>query len=159
MKSAKRPVVLFCLVAVAAAAVLASRGLCRCHRGGDRSDWRLPQLVEHLNGSGLRLKVVPSRRDGRWDDTVYLTRDHDATWETFQRKNLTAERLSAWQGSVYAHRIGSRTDLETHLVNWQGQGVRAGNFLLFGDPALLERIRHSLGQSTPGECPRLFAAE
>jgi hypothetical protein len=144
MKSAKRRVVFFSLVAVAVAALLASRGLCRCHRAVDLSGWRLPRLVEHLQGSGLRLRVVPSRQDGKWDGTVYLTRHRDATFETFQRKNLTVERVSEWQGSVYVHQVGPQTDAETHLINWQGHGFRAGNFLLFGDAVLLEHIRDSL---------------
>lgn len=149
MKSVKRRVAVCSFVAVAVAALLASRGLCRCRRGVDLRGWRLPQLVEHLNTSGLRLRVVPSRRDGQWDDTVYLTEDHNATWETFQRKNLNVERIAGWQGAVYVHRIGPLTDLESHLIGWQEHGARIGDFLLFGDTALLERIRDSLGQPSP----------
>lgn len=149
MKSVKRRVAVCSFVAVAAAALLASRGLCRCCRGVDARGWQLPQLVEHLNGRGLRLRAVPSRQDGQWDDTIYLTQDQSATWETFQRKNLNVERIADWQGSVYLHRIGPWTDLESHLIGWKEHGARIGDFLLFGDLALLDRIRDSLGQPRP----------
>jgi hypothetical protein len=149
MKSAKWRWAVFSLVAVAVAATMAPRGLCRCQRGLDMRGWRLPQLVEQLKRSGLPLRVVPSRQDGKWDNTIYLTQDRGATWETFQAKNLTVDRASEWQGSVYVHHIGPWTDAETYLTNWQGNGFRAGDFLFFGDKVQLERISDALKRPKP----------
>jgi hypothetical protein len=59
----------------------------------------LAELVEHLQDRGLPLRVVPSREDGWWGDNVYLTEDPQATWETFQLKNQTAQRIGQWRRS------------------------------------------------------------
>ncbi len=102
--------------------------------------WNLRQFVDHLNHHGLSLRVVASRADGQWTDNVYLTTDAEATWNNFQLLNQSPERLPKWYGTVWLHRIGSETDVEQQLYQWNGHGVRIDGFLLFGDPNLMEQI-------------------
>jgi hypothetical protein len=124
---------------------LAAKALCRCPRGRpsspvDTRGWGLREFVAHLDAGGLPLRVVASRADGKWADNVYLTADPDADWHTFQLKNQSPERLSQWWGAVWLHRIGPATVPESRLAAWEGRGCRIDDFLLFGDPTLIERI-------------------
>lgn len=120
---------------------LVAKALCRCpDPPADTRPRGLRAFVDHLDAGGLRLRVVPSRADGRWADNVYLTTDTAATWDTFQLKSQTAQRLDQWWGAVWLHRIGPATDPESRLLAWEGRGRRLGGFLLFGDPVLIERI-------------------
>jgi hypothetical protein len=132
-------------VALVALAVLAitAKAFCPRRERLDTRGWDLPELVEHLQDRGLPLRVVPSRENGQWGDNVYLTEDPAATWETFQLKNQTAQRIGQWRRSVWVHRIGPSTDVEWRLLQWEGCGCRVAGFLVFGDPGLIERIKEA----------------
>jgi len=132
-------------VALFALAVLAltARAFCPRRERLDTRGWGLPELVDHLHDRGLPLRVVASREDGWWGDNVYLTEDPAATWETFQLKNQTAQRIGQWRRSVWVLRIGPSTDVEWRLLQWEGHGCRIAGFLVFGDPGLIERIKEA----------------
>ena len=139
---AKLPALTLSLLALLSAPFVA-KAICRCSccsRPVDTSGWKLRDFVDHLDDRGLRLRVVPSRADGLWADNVYLTSNPDATWQDFQLKNQSPERLNQWWGAVWLHRIGPATDVEARLHAWQGSGSRIDDFLLFGDPKLIKRI-------------------
>lgn len=126
---------LFSLVAL----TFATKALCRCGPR-DKQGWGLREFVNHLHAEGVALRVVPSRADGQWADTIHLTEDPEATWESLQIKSLTAARSAQWRGAVWLHRIGPATDTEGLLQQWEGHGYRIGDFLVFGDARLIEQI-------------------
>jgi hypothetical protein len=57
-----------------------------------------------------------------------------------------AERGHQWHGVVYCERMGPSwvVEAEDEFIrnNWGCYGMRVGPFVLFGDPDLLQRIRH-----------------
>lgn len=134
-------VLILSLVTLFALTLVAAKALCRCRHSLDARGWGLQQFVDHLAANEIRLHVVPSRADGRWSDNIYLTCDPEATWDSFQRKSMNPERIRQWRGAVWVHRIGPDTDVEGRLADWGRHGCLVGGFLVFGDTALLDRIR------------------
>jgi hypothetical protein len=137
-------VVLIAFFALVSLTLVATKALCRCRHSLDTRGWGLSDFVDHLQDRGVRLHIVPSRADGRWADNIYLTTDPEATWESFQLKNLNVERIDQWRGAVLLHQIGPETDVEGLLEQWHGHGCRIAGFLMFGDVALIERIRWAI---------------
>jgi hypothetical protein len=115
---------------------------------------QLADLVNHLHQRGLRLKVVPSRRDGQWCDNVYLTQDPALTWQSFQLKPRTADALGQWRGSVWVGHF-SLDGVDWRLLDCPEHACRIGDFLLFGDHQLIERIQQTFLSGGTERCTGL----
>jgi hypothetical protein len=103
----------------------------------------LPDVILHLQECGMRLTVVPTAKHGTLSESegVYLTQDASATWAAMQQKKRVVECIHEWRGTVWLGRDHSYLDAESELTQWGEHGCRIGDFLLFGDKRLLDRIR------------------
>lgn len=117
--------------------------LCRCPAGErlDTRGWGPDELLDHLNRSGVQLRVVPAEQNGGPCDSLYLTEDPAATWNSLVHQMVTVERIHQWQGSVWVGRARHYIDVEDLLAQWGKHGCRIGDFLLFGDERVLRRIQ------------------
>jgi hypothetical protein len=120
----------------------------------DPRGWQLADFVNHLHQSGLRLKVVPSRRDGQWCDNLYLTQDPALTWQSFQLKPRTADSRAQWRGSVWVGHF-SPGDADWLLFDWPQHACRIGDFFLFGDDRLIARIQQTFLSGGRAPCTGL----
>lgn len=112
----------------------------------DTRDWDLSQLVRKVQENGLQVHVVPTRRSGEWGNTVYLTLDEQATWQTFQTKRRTVEAIHGWEGSVWLERQEPQSGTEWDVAAWGSNGAQLDRFVLFGDERLIQRILQSLAR-------------
>src|SRR5262245_26615655 len=109
-------------------------------RPADPSGWPLPRMAEFLAGRVPGLRVVPVPYYGAGDPGAYLTRTALPP-ERLRELARLPERGPAWAGTVYCEEARmSRADAET----WGENGLVAGQFRFFGDPALLDEIRAAL---------------
>jgi len=114
----------------------------------DTRGWKLTDFLEHLNGCGLQLRVAPGRQnDGPYDE-LYLTENPDATWDSLSRKPKTTKHIHLWHGSVCVWPVHPCSDVEWQLAEWGLHGCRIGDFLLFGDAQILQRIQEACRQQS-----------
>jgi hypothetical protein len=121
-----------------------------CGRARDRAPppplegWDVPRLLAHLRASGLDLRAVPTDRDGQAArDRAFLT-TADRPWEELNALLATPEQVGRWRGTVFCERLHQPGSRDEALRHWGGCGLRAGPFVLFGDPDLLDRVRAAL---------------
>jgi hypothetical protein len=96
---------------------------------------RLADLVWKLHDKGLEFRAVSQRPDGLWDNGVYLTTT-DKTFHQLTKWPINSDLLDKWSGTV----VLMRRDQE-------GLGedcLAAGEFVFFGDPELIGKIRKCL---------------
>jgi hypothetical protein len=105
--------------------------------------WRLAEFIDHLHAQGIHLRVITDRPDGPCCNAAVLTEDPDETWSSCQKKPKVVERIGRWRGSIWVQRIDCSTDTESLLWQWGEYGCRIGNFLLFGDKQIIDRIRRA----------------
>ena len=135
------PVTWLCLLALALALSAARWRFSR--QEVPAPGWGLAEFINHFQARGIQLKVIPDRPEGSWCDAAFLTEDPDETWSSFQLKPKVVERIGQWPGSVWVRRIDCSTDAEGLLWQWGQYGCRIGNFLLFGDKQIIDRIRRA----------------
>ena len=111
----------------------------------DTRNWRLVEFVDHLHAAGLRVRVISSRQDGKWADSIYLCEDPEANWLSFQHKNRNVELIEQWEGAVVVEHIHPEADTQWSLCQWGRNGCRIDRFLVFGDARLVEQIRAAVG--------------
>jgi hypothetical protein len=111
----------------------------------DTRGWKMSDFLEHLKYRGLELHVVPAAEQGRCDN-VYLTEDPNATWASMQCKSMTLERIHQWHGVVSVEHTYPWIDRGHELAQWASYGCRIGDFILFGDAQILQRIREACSQ-------------
>jgi hypothetical protein len=105
--------------------------------------WRLAELIDHVHAQGIHLRELTDRPDGACCNEAFLTEDPDETWWSCQVKPKVVERVGRWRGSIWVRRIDGFTDSEGLPWQWGEYGCRIGNFLLFGDKQILDRIRRA----------------
>jgi hypothetical protein len=96
---------------------------------------RLSDLVWKLHDKGLDFRVISQRPDGLWDEDVYLTTS-DKTLRELTKWPVNPDFVDKWKGTVAI----MRRDAE-------GMGndcFAYGEFVFFGDPDFIEKIRRSL---------------
>ena len=106
----------------------------------------LTELAEMSRQFGLPLHVVPLR-DSSLEEGIYLCQCAQSR-EELQRLARAAEDGDYWRGVVFCElnqRLGEIDDDEWR--RWGEYGMLIGPFVLFGDPALLRRIRQALPES------------
>jgi hypothetical protein len=118
---------------------------CSPKRQVDTRGWRLAEFIDHLNTQGIKLRVIPTRRDGRLVNDAYLTERPDETWLSFQRKVKSVQQIEQWRGSVWVVWNDPREGGIVHFASpsWGRHGCQIGDFLLFGDDRLIERIQRA----------------
>jgi hypothetical protein len=106
--------------------------------------WDVPRLADHLRASGLRLRAVSAEGAGRAaGDRVFLT-TADEPWEHFNGLVALPEQVGRWRGTVFCERLHQPGSRDEALRQWGECGLRAGPFVLFGDPDLLAQVRQAL---------------
>jgi hypothetical protein len=116
------------------------------HSGLQR--WDIPDLAEHLHATGLAFQVLAITEGLPTTDRAYLTTTA-MTWRELDRLAKLPERLDDWNGVVYCERNIDELNREARMNIWRGCCLRAGPFLMFGDPELLMEIRSALQASSP----------
>ena len=118
----------------------------RQSRSDNRLDTRgrtLPDFIEQLQKREVQLKVIPTAEHGAPSASAYLTEDAAATWESMQYKLRIVERIGQWHGTVWVGYASRHIGAEDEFAQWGEYGCRIGDFILFGDKRLLERIREA----------------
>jgi hypothetical protein len=123
-------------------------------------DWDIPRLVAYLNGKGLGLRLVSTRKDGVINQTAFLTTTNKG-WEDCNTLRKDRQKIDLWRGTLHCelwrgtlHRERglSRDDLSDQPHLWGGCCLAVGPFLLFGDRELLGRVREALSDLTDPLC-------
>ena len=127
---------LLCLLALALSAALQDSSRQEAPAPG----WRMAEFIDHLDAQAIHLRVIT---DGPCCNAAFLTEDPDETWSSCQTKPKVVERIGQWRGSIWVQRVDRYTDNETLLWQWGEYGCRIGNFLLFGDKQIIDRIRRA----------------
>jgi hypothetical protein len=99
-------------------------------------------LAGRLEARGLHLRYVAT---DLWGD-AFLT-EKDLTGEKLALLRRDPGAAAAWEGTVHVER--NRGYGETDTWGWGRFGWRTGNFILFGDPELIRRIRECLSRTPP----------
>jgi hypothetical protein len=103
----------------------------------------LAQLAELLRRSDPPLYVVPMTDYG--PETGFYLCEQPRPREQLQLLRRAAEQGERWRGIVYCEMHGSLGEIEENeWQRWGEYAMRFGPFVLFGDPALLRRIRQAL---------------
>jgi hypothetical protein len=129
---------------LAVAVVLISKPCSSGQKLIETSDWSLPQFVDHLHARGLALHVVPTHKSGNWSNSIYLTVDSSATWDCFQQKTRSVEKIDEWQGVVLVERILKKPGPQWDVSQWGENGMQIDRFVLFGDADLIKQIGQSV---------------
>ena len=133
------------LLLVLAAVILLVVGVGR-RKGGRAApavpldDWNIPQLVAHLNGEGLALRLVSTQKNGAICQAAFLTTT-DKEWDELSRLAKKQEWIGRWRGTLYCKRNRGGEEL---AYLWGDYHLVVGPFLFFGDPELLERVQTAL---------------
>jgi hypothetical protein len=106
--------------------------------------WDVPDLVAHLEGRGLKLHLSPTAAGRKANADAYLTTAARPEAELYGLVKDTST-MRPWAGVVYCERLRNPADRQIVLEWWGDCGLQSGHFVLFGDPALLARIRNALG--------------
>ena len=122
------------------------------HSGAERlidtTGWSMRHFVEHCEQKGLQLRVIPIAHNGNLDWGAFLTEDQNATWNSLQQKMMLVERIADWRGTVQLTPTVFRTEegVADLLFQWGECGWRIGDFLLFGDQEVIQRVRSACRQ-------------
>ena len=123
------------------------------HAGGPATaaapldDWDVPRLVAYLNGKGLALRAVSTRKGGGGDRTAFLTTT-DQGWEELNRLPRGLAQLDRWRGTLHCERGPGGEDWDDLIRQWGDCCQVVGPFLLYGDRELLGRVRAALSDCT-----------
>jgi hypothetical protein len=135
---------------LAVAVVLVSRPCSSGQRLIETRSWNLAQFVEHLQANELALRVVPTHKSGNWSNSIYLTTDSGACWQSLQALNRTVEKIDDWNGTVLVERLTTTPGPQWDVSQWGKNGLQIDRFVLFGDAELLRQIEKTVlvSQST-----------
>ncbi len=111
--------------------------------------WELAQFIEHLHARGVRVRVIPTRADGRLDQSAYLTEDPDETWASCAQKVQLVEYVDRWRGTALVQRHTAESCLVLPLDEGENR-CWIGDFVLFGDKELLRRIQRAFRPGLAG---------
>jgi hypothetical protein len=109
----------------------------------DTRGMSLSDFIEQLRQRGVQLHGIPAAKHGTLFEGAYLTEDAAATWESMQHKRRAAAYIHEWHGTIWLGRALCPLDAEGLLAQWGEYGCRVGDFILFGDRRLLERIQEA----------------
>jgi hypothetical protein len=108
------------------------------------SGWTLQDFADHLRDGGLPLHVISSSTNNpRQCRTIYLTSSASACWVDMQRKTPHSELIADWEGTVSVSYFDSMGDVMAE-PDTGDCCFRIDNFVVFGDPRLVARIREVL---------------
>ena len=120
---------------------------------GRLDDWDIPRLVAYLNGQGLGLRMVPTRKDGIASQNAFLTTT-DQDWADLNDLGKIREQIDRWRGTLYCRQKTGEKDWSDQVHYWGDCCLEAGPFIFFGDRELLARVRAALGApAPPGDSP------
>ena len=145
MSARRRPLPHWALVtafAVCAAAVALAQRL--LHRPADPPG-TLAELVDLLRHADPPLYVVPMTDYG--PEAGFYLCERPRPREQLQWLRRTSEHRDRWRGVVFCEgnrRLGEVEGSERQC--WDEYGLRIGPFVLFGDPALLRRVRRAIAE-------------
>ncbi len=134
---------------LALAVVLVSQPCSSGQRMIETRDWTLSQLVNHLHSHDLMLHVVPTYKSGSWNNSIYLTTDPEATWQSLQHKTRAIEKIDQWRGVVLIEHISNKPGPQWDVSQWGENGLQIDRFMLFGDAELIGQIGRSVIVAQP----------
>jgi hypothetical protein len=105
------------------------------------------ELHRLLASRGLALTAVPSSRTGENADRALFLCEGEKTWEELSWLNPRPDHAERWKGVVLA-RPGKGLPREgpAGTDSWDECGLAVGAVALFGDPALIARVRKALAE-------------
>jgi hypothetical protein len=112
-------------------------------------DWDIPELADHLNRAGLKVRLSSTRINGSIGHNAFLT-NTEKDWDQLNRLAIDPHpnQLPAWRGTVYCERVTGKDPADL-LRPWGGHCLVVGSFIFYGDAELLERIGAALAPFAP----------
>ena len=92
-----------------------------------------------MKAHGISVRVVEGQGERPFSQVI-LTEDPDLTWETARLKVKYVESIHQWRGTVAVWKSHPEIEMDGQLAMWGPHGCQIGDFLLFGDRRLLQRI-------------------
>lgn len=105
-------------------------------------DWDIPELVEHLNRSGVQVQLRSTVKNGADGLTAFLTAT-DKDWPSLNSLNKDAKRIRDWSGVLFCERVGE-SDVTHFTDQWGDRCLVVRPFLFYGDAGLLHRVGAAL---------------
>ena len=109
---------------------------------------RTPTELHRLLASrGLALKAVPLSRTGENADLALFLCEGERTWEELSVLNPRPDLVENWKGVLLARPVkGLPREGPDGTDGWGETGLVVGEVALFGDPALIARVRKALAE-------------
>ncbi len=106
-------------------------------------EWSMADMLSHLKESGVELRVVSTRKDGRIEQSAFLT-STDRSWHELNLLPKSSRRMDLWNNTLYCERCPRDADLSVQAELWGENCSIVEPFVFFGDRNLLERVRSAL---------------
>jgi hypothetical protein len=105
------------------------------------------ELHKLLASRGLALTAVPGSRTGENADLALFLCEGERTWEELSWLNPRPDLAEKWKGVVLARPAkGLPREGPDGTDGWGETGLVVGEVALFGDPALIARVRKALAE-------------
>jgi hypothetical protein len=120
---------------------------------GNRPRPALPQsptqLVARLEEAGVQFHVVPVSRNTQDLDNGLFLCEQERSWEELPLAR-SGSWGDQWAGVVHVQRRPDEELTAYWLADWGRFGATVGGVVVFGDPAIIGRIKTALGLSHQG---------
>lgn len=138
----QRRLPLWALVAVFAVVVVLITWGCRRVRQRGYENWTVADLTAHVRAHEPTWQVLPTSLSSAGQlDGVYICA-RPCSRDEVQRLLRGPSRAASWRGVVLAEVLRDTGGPE--MSQWGENGLVIGRVLLFGDPAMLQRIEDTL---------------
>jgi hypothetical protein len=105
------------------------------------------ELHKLLASRGLVLTAVPGSRTGENADLALFLCEGERTWEQLSWLNPRPDLAEKWKGVLLARPVkGLTREGPDGIDSWGDCGLVVGEVVLFGDPALIARVRKALAE-------------
>jgi hypothetical protein len=105
----------------------------------DMTNWSLRDFASHVQKCDPRLRFVPSSQGPQVAAAIYLTKNPHETWESLQSKARQPECIAEWKGSMVVSLYEFQGCVDASAEEDCCQ--RFGNFVVFGDPEIIQSIK------------------
>ncbi len=106
-------------------------------------EWSIADMLSQLKESGVELRVVSTRKDGRIEQSAFLTATNQS-WHELNLLPKSSQHMNLWNNTLYCERSPRDADLTVQAELWGENCLIVEPFVFFGDRNLLERVRSAL---------------
>src|SRR5262249_38240586 len=92
------------------------------------------------HAADVQVNVVPTCKSGGSGNSIFLSEDPAQTWDSFQVKRRNLQHIGEWQGAAWVEHLQPEDYIEWYVDGGGRNGCRIGDFVVFGDDHLIDRI-------------------